>query len=160
MKGDMSIFRLDAPLRRGITLIEASAGTGKTYGIASLFVRLVAEEGIAIDRILVVTFTEAATLELRTRLRARLEEALALLHGERSGDDPGLASLLVCDAPTLELRARRIEAAARSFDRAAVSTIHGFCQRMLALHGFEAGVELERELIADLAPVLEELVTD
>ncbi len=156
-----NVFRLDGPLERGITLVEASAGTGKTYGIASLFVRLVAESAVPVDRILVVTFTEAATLELRTRLRARLDDARALLRGEARGDDPGLAALLAgCDEREREARSRRVEAAALAFDRAAISTIHGFCQRMLALHAFEAGVDLERELVTDVGPILDELVAD
>ncbi len=63
----------------GLNLIEASAGTGKTYAIANLVVRLVAEQGLAINQILIVTFTEAATAELRSRVRARLQAAYALL---------------------------------------------------------------------------------
>ena len=62
----------------GVTMLEASAGTGKTYGIASIVLRLVVEEGLGIDQILVVTFTEAATAELRERVRRRLRDALAL----------------------------------------------------------------------------------
>jgi exodeoxyribonuclease V beta subunit len=104
MSEPMRLHRPDAALRRGVTLIEASAGTGKTYNLASLFVRLVAEEDVPVDRILVVTFTEAATLELRTRLRRRLDEALEVVRGGGDEGDVGLAPLAVGDDATLAAR--------------------------------------------------------
>ena len=70
------------------TLLEASAGTGKTYTIGGLFVRLVAEEGLGVESILVVTFTEAATADLRQRIRERVRHALAVVRGEEQpGED-------------------------------------------------------------------------
>ncbi|HQP38695.1 MAG TPA: UvrD-helicase domain-containing protein, partial [Polyangiaceae bacterium] len=65
-------FSATAPLTQQPVLVEASAGTGKTYGITNLVLRLVAEKAITVDRILVVTFTDAATSELRDRVRKRL----------------------------------------------------------------------------------------
>ena len=77
---------LDVPIA-GTQLIEASAGTGKTWTIAALFLRLVLLEHMAVDKILVVTFTNPAAAELKTRLRARLDDALRELQGLSDGDD-------------------------------------------------------------------------
>src|SRR5262245_14873853 len=76
---------LDAALE-GSTLVEASAGTGKTFAIATLFVRLLVERGLNVDQILVVTFTEAATAELRDRVRSRLGQALSSFERDESND--------------------------------------------------------------------------
>ena len=78
---------------RGVSLVEASAGTGKTYAIAMLVLRLVVEEGIPLERLLVVTFTKAATAELRERIRKRLLEARDLLRGQADAADLTLAKL-------------------------------------------------------------------
>src|SRR5262249_52650088 len=113
----------------GVALVDASAGTGKTHTIATLFVRLVLERALEVDRILVVTFTKAATAELRDRIRRRLGEALQAFETGRSAD-PTLAELVrrTRDAG----RARKLLAVAvASADQAAVLTIHGFCQRVL-----------------------------
>src|SRR5690606_10515869 len=75
-------------LDSGSTLIEASAGTGKTYTLAGMVVRLVAERGLALGQILVVTFTEAATPELRERVRSRIRDAVVFLEEGRPGKDP------------------------------------------------------------------------
>ncbi|MCF7522175.1 exodeoxyribonuclease V subunit beta [Neisseria sp. ZJ106] len=135
-------------------LIEASAGTGKTYGIAALFTRLILLEQLAVDRILVVTFTKAATAELKTRLRARLDEALQVL--EHAPDDEPFSdgiSEYCCQhhendefLPALLLKALeqesrnrlivRLKAAISRFDNAAIYTIHGFCQRVLRDYAF------------------------
>ena len=72
-----------APLDGGVTLIEASAGTGKTYSITGLILRLILEKHLPIRDILAVTFTEAATQELRDRIRRRLQSALEDLHQRR-----------------------------------------------------------------------------
>ena len=129
---------------RGTNLIEASAGTGKTYSIAALFARLVLLERQSVDKILVVTFTEAATAELKTRLRARLEEAAEVL--KRVPDAAGQPEILRAECgddflfdllrqaldkePQARLRLR-LAAAVSHFDKAAIYTIHGFCQRVL-----------------------------
>ena len=125
---------------RGTHLVEASAGTGKTYAIATLFVRLVAELGHPVDRILVVTFTEAAAAELRDRIRRRLREA-------RARTEEGLA-------------ARRLDLAIRTFDEASISTIHGFCHRVLHDSAFETGVAFDTELVANQQPLLDLAVRD
>ena len=131
-------------------LVEASAGTGKTYTIETLFVRLLLERSLTVSQILVVTFTNAATAELRHRIRTRVRDVLATT-------DRALAA-----APTDPLRARRelLLQALRDFDEAAIFTIHGFCQRVLQQHAFESGVGFDVELITDQRPLLEEIVHD
>lgn len=146
------------PLEHGTTLIEASAGTGKTYSLAALFLRLVLEEGVPVGSILAVTYTTAATAELRERIRALLHAALGEL---KSGapENPVIARYLAEHADT-QPDVRALELAAQSFDEAQIFTIHGFCQRMLQEHAFESGVRYGAELITDARPLLEETAAD
>ena len=149
MKGEMEIF--DAArvgLRRGINLVEASAGTGKTYAIAMLVLRLVAEEAIPIEQILVVTFTKAATAELRERIRRRLVEARDVLRGEVDGVPDKVLLAWADNASDRQTFLSRLQQAVSEIDRAAILTIHGFCQRMLQEQALES-----RQLFAvDLVP--------
>jgi len=154
------IWSAVAPLERGIALIEASAGTGKTYNITSLVLRLVAEEGAPIERILVVTYTRAATAELRERIRGRLVEAVEALAQEEPPEDPVLAHLWSVPAAERSVRLRRLGVALESFDQALISTIHGFCQRMLQQNAFESGVAFDLELVPDTQAIVEEIVDD
>ena len=153
----------------GSRLIEASAGTGKTYTIAMLYVRLVLGHGddnafsspLNPSQILVVTFTNAATQELRERIRRRLNEAAqCFLESEDKHD-----ALLV------ELRkgftkqkwpacARRLQLASESMDEAAVSTIHAWCYRMLREHAFDSGSLFTQTLETDHSELLAEVVRD
>ncbi len=135
-----------APLS-GTTLIEASAGTGKTYTIAGLFVRLVLELDLAVDQILVVTYTTAATAELRTRIRSRLIQTRQALARGRS-EDPFIGGL-ICASPDPGAAAARLDGVLADFDRAAIVTIHGFCQRLLHEHAFETGTVYDAELMTD-----------
>lgn len=146
------------PLERGTTLIEASAGTGKTYSIAALYLRLVLEEGLAVSSILAVTYTTAATKELRERVRARLHAAArALAEGDRT--DPILARYI--DAhPDVKPGIRALTLAGQSFDDARIFTIHGFCQRVLQERAFESGARYGAELTPDARPLLEEVAAD
>ena len=135
----------------GSSLIEASAGTGKTFNIAALFARLVLLEHMPVDAILVVTFTKAATAELKTRLRTRLNQALALLQNTLPAEqnDPVLQQLIDYaraqeDENSLILR---LQAAITQFDRAAVYTIHGFCQRVLTDYAFLCQTPFDTETI-------------
>jgi exodeoxyribonuclease V beta subunit len=143
---------------RGLTAIEASAGTGKTFTIEQLYLRLVVEEGYDVASILVVTYTKAATAELRTRIRRRLERAAEVLAGRKASTafydelrtriaDPGEA-------------VRAIERALQGFDEAAIFTIHGFCQRVLAERAFESGVAFDAEVVPDQDDLLLEVVDD
>ncbi len=155
------------PLPRGVTLLEASAGTGKTYSITSLYVRLVIEEGVKVDEILAVTFTQAATAELTTRIRKRLGEAHRILHDHArlediASKDEVLAHLarLPSDGEAAKDYAERARAAVEGFDRANITTIHGFCQRMLSQHALEAQVPFGVELIEDQAQLIQEIADD
>jgi exodeoxyribonuclease V beta subunit len=135
---------LDMPLA-GTRLIEASAGTGKTYTLATIVTRLVVERGMRIGQVLAVTYTEAATQELRERLRQRLSLLARVAAGALLPDDDAEVALcrrLVERQQQFEdpvaLR-QRLQRAARELDTAAVHTIHGFCTRVLADHALETG---------------------
>ena len=143
---------------QGTHLVEASAGTGKTYTIATLFLRLLVELELAVDRILVVTFTEAAAAELRDRIRHRLLAACRELEGSHGGDP--LLSRWVKARPDPERDRARLRLALRSFDEAAISTIHGFCHKVLHESAFETGTPFESELVANEQPLIEEVVAD
>ncbi|HSB70477.1 MAG TPA: exodeoxyribonuclease V subunit beta [Candidatus Methylomirabilis sp.] len=142
----------------GTVRIEASAGTGKTHTLADLYLRLVAEGGRSVDQILVVTYTVAATGELRDRIRGRLAEARAHLTGQPTGD-PVLRRLRE-RSEERGAAARRLAEAVRSFDAAAVFTIHGFCQRVLTECAFESGQPFSSELLPDEHDLLQEVVDD
>jgi exodeoxyribonuclease V beta subunit len=142
----------------GTVRIEASAGTGKTHTLADLYLRLVAEGGRSVDQILVVTYTVAATGELRDRIRRRLAEARAHFEG-RPADDPIVRGLRE-RSQERGAAARRLAEAVRSFDEAAVFTIHGFCQRMLAEFAFESGQPFTSELLPDEHDLLQGVVDD
>ncbi len=146
----------------GTTLIEASAGTGKTYTITTLYVRLLLERALQPSEILVVTYTNAATAELRGRIRRRVHEALAALDRDDALGDATLDALLQQRRAhgTLEADRRTLTAALCAFDEAAIFTIHGFCQRMLQEHAFESGVPFDAQLVTDQAPLRDEVVRD
>ena len=147
MVQDFRVERLPLP-PQGTHLIEASAGTGKTYSIAALFTRLVVLEGWAPENILVVTFTEAATAELKNRLRARLGEVLAALQEENGTPPDEFLQTLLQQALAKQERSKlilQLQAALSGFDTAAIYTIHGFCLRVLGDYAFLCGVPFELE---------------
>jgi exodeoxyribonuclease V beta subunit len=151
---------LEEPLD-GFRLIEASAGTGKTHTLADLYLRLVLEGGRTVDRILVVTFTVAATAELRDRIRTRLEAAReAFLAGAPAGPRDDVLAGLLARSPERAAAARRLAQAVQGFDEAAILTIHGFCQRVLRESAFESGQPFEAELVPDEGEILQEVVDD
>ena len=157
---------LDIPLH-GVQLIEASAGTGKTFTLATLVTRLVVERGLRIGQILAVTFTEAATQELRKRIRERLQLTLALLDAPASEDERAEAALTrqllrshrARGEESDESLRRRLHQATLETDLAAIFTIHGFCARVLREHALESGqgfdaatlLTNDRDLRAELA---------
>ncbi len=153
-----AVFDLTESPLGGVNLIEASAGTGKTYALAGLYLRLVTEARLAVDEILVVTFTVAATEELRGRIRARLAGALEAFTRGDAGGDPLLGRLL--DRVPAERARADLQHALREFDQAAVFTIHGFCQRVLQEHAFESGASFDAELLPDPSDLLREAVRD
>ena len=147
---------LSFPLH-GSRLIEASAGTGKTWTIAALVLRLVLGHGggqpLMPAQILVMTFTRAATRELSSRIRARLAQAAQCFRGLAPvpADDPFLAALLqhYAPGPQREHAAWRLALAAEAMDEAAVFTIDAWCQRMLREHAVDSGQLDEEELSTD-----------
>ena len=146
MGSDRRIMTQDFDVRNcnleGVTVVEAGAGTGKTYNIAEIYLRLLLEGHVdSLEQILVVTFTDAATAELRMRLRARLEEAR-----QTYWDDEGRRKILV--------------KALADFDRAPVFTIHGFCQRMLNENAFESGIRYGKELRGTCSDIVEGAYAD
>jgi exodeoxyribonuclease V beta subunit len=151
---------LSGPLPTGLTVIEASAGTGKTYALAGLAVRAVAERGLAASELCIVTFTEAATAELRGRVRTRLVDAAAhLAAGAPATTDDVLHAVGTdrggpLDPDERERRHRNLAAAVADFDAATISTIHGFCSRVVASGGGRSGPITDddtdiRELVVD-----------
>ncbi len=140
---------MEVPLH-GTTLIEASAGTGKTYTITTLFLRLLLESRATVDQIVVVTFTVAATEELRIKLTARILEAVNWLKqapGDESDDDPVLAGVLKQHDRQESLQLL-LDVSAR-LDELAVYTIDSMCMRVLQDFAFESGLPMRMEFIAD-----------
>ncbi|HEY8585285.1 MAG TPA: exodeoxyribonuclease V subunit beta [Rhodanobacter sp.] len=156
---------LTMPLQ-GIRLIEASAGTGKTWTIAALYLRLVLGryelgQPLLPPQILVLTFTKAATAELRERIRVRLAEAAEAFRGHLVSDD-FLRDLIdqYPDPDDRAVAARQLELAAQWMDEAAVHTIHGWSQRMLGQHAFDSGHPFVQEVSSDESELLGEAVRD
>lgn len=139
----------------GPRLVEASAGTGKTHAITTLVVRLVVERGLSIEDILVVTFTEAATAELRARIRKRLRTALVAAAGEET-DDVEVATIVRRHPDARS----RLAVALTNIDRAAVHTIHGFCHRTLLDSAFDSGARFDVELLTETQGLLDEVLFD
>jgi exodeoxyribonuclease V beta subunit len=160
-----SLNPLQLPLQ-GSQLIEASAGTGKTWTIAALVVRLVLGHGCAARapaEILVMTFTKAATRELSDRIRRRLVEAAACFRGGPAPAGDGFITALVEDFPAGPARERaawQLAMAAEAMDDAAVHTIDAWCQRMLREHAFDSGCLFDEELQAHEAALRAEAVRD
>lgn len=157
---------LELPLD-GVRLIQASAGTGKTYTLATLVQRLVVERGLRIGQVLAVTYTEAATQELRKRIRQRLQLTLDVLDAPSAADEPPataltrdiLAAHRAGGGESEAALRRRLREAVLEIDLAAIHTIHGFCARVLREHALESGQAFaspellgnERDLRAELA---------
>ncbi|MDT8311479.1 MAG: UvrD-helicase domain-containing protein, partial [Methylophaga sp.] len=141
----MKSFDLQQTALQDSNLIEASAGTGKTYTLAGLYLRLILEQQLNIEQILVVTYTRAATQELRDRLRQKLSDARHELLKNPAEHQADL---------------KRLNLAIQSFDEAAIFTIHSFCQQVLKDFAFESGSRFEMELIGDDAQMLQDVTDD
>jgi exodeoxyribonuclease V beta subunit len=169
MSGVQQPLALRFPLK-GSQLIEASAGTGKTFTISALYLRLVLGHGgeasgfgqeLLPPQILVVTFTDAATKELRDRIRTRLAEAARFFRQEIEAPDALIADLRNEFAPERWAGcASRLDIAAQWMDEAAVSTIHSWCQRMLREHAFDSGSLFTQSLETDHSDLLGEVLRD
>ena len=150
-----TIFDAASTDLRGRLVIEASAGTGKTWSLSRIVMRLVAEEGFPIGSILLVTFTKAATEELKSRVKELLTDASDALSGLEDWPDNDASDL----APfmkrwkaaglTVSDCAKRLTAAVDNFDDASVYTIHGFCREMLDKCLFSQGGQFDCEFGAD-----------
>jgi exodeoxyribonuclease V beta subunit len=147
-------------LAQGISLIEASAGTGKTYTIAMLVLRFVVELDVAIDQLLIVTFTKAATEELKDRIRQRLAEAKRAVAGHQGAIDGNLINWLQSLDMASELIRKRLEMALLNIDQAGIFTIHGFCQRVLKEHALESGQLFDVVLTDELALIKQSCADD
>ncbi|MEF3065664.1 exodeoxyribonuclease V subunit beta [Pandoraea apista] len=171
---DLDVFHCNLD---GICLIEASAGTGKTWNICALYVRLLLEKQLTVEQILVVTFTNAATAELRERIRGRLAGLVAAMapvfggEGDEPNEDPEsaedefpdfdpdasddplfnvmIAGLIERGEMTPKAIRDCLQTALRAFDQASIHTIHGFCQRALSEVPFAAGLPFAYELVPD-----------
>lgn len=153
---------LDMPLS-GLRLVEASAGTGKTFTLAGLYLRLLIEKRLEVRDILVMTFTRAATQELRERIRARLARAAEIANDKSLVDESNpedAITLKLLEASQEESIAPRLAEAAARMDEATITTIHGFSQMAVAENAFESGIAFDRGEQTEDQPLLEEAVTD
>ncbi|HYJ26241.1 MAG TPA: UvrD-helicase domain-containing protein [Nocardioides sp.] len=158
----MDTFDIAADLRPGTTLLEASAGTGKTWTIAALVTKHVASGEVRLDEMLVVTFTRAASQELRERVRRQLDEAVQLLTDPGRRDPANRLHDWLLDATGAELvdRLERLTAALVSFDAATIATIHQFCQLVLRSLGVAGDTDASATLVEDLEQLTTEAVDD
>jgi exodeoxyribonuclease V beta subunit len=162
--GDVPAFDVCGPLPSGVTVLEASAGTGKTFTIAGLAARYVAE-GTPLEHLLLVTFTRMATGELRDRVRRRLVTAehglgRALAGVAAPAGDTVLALLATGSHDEVERRRRNLATALADFDAATIATTHGFCQHVLSSLGVAGDVELDVTFTDDVRDLVQEVVDD
>ncbi|MDA4107321.1 exodeoxyribonuclease V subunit beta [Mycobacterium holsaticum DSM 44478] len=161
----MSMQRFDLlgtlPAERSTTVLEASAGTGKTFTLAGLVTRYVAEGVATLDQMLLITFGRAATQELRDRVRRQIVDAVAAF------DDPSLAGdnqvvqyLLDCGADEYAERRQRLRDALAAFDAATIATTHQFCQTVLRSLGVAGDTDAGVELVESLDELTTEIVDD
>ncbi|MBF0751106.1 MULTISPECIES: exodeoxyribonuclease V subunit beta [unclassified Pasteurella] len=156
-----------------VNLIEASAGTGKTYTIGSLYLRLLLQAGeknfsrpLNVEEILVVTFTEMATEELKQKIRERIIDAIQKLsvyaetQSESAFKDDDFLTALSQHIDDLPLAIQRLKLAEQNMDLAAIFTIHGFCRRMLMQYAFYSGVHFNLELVKDQSDLLKQFANE
>jgi exodeoxyribonuclease V beta subunit len=158
-------FDLTGPLPTGTTVLEASAGTGKTYTIAALAARYLAEGLVTLDQLMLVTFGRMATNELRLRVRERLVAletrlAAAVAGAPPSVLDPLEALLTRIDIEELRRRHRRISQALADFDSATIATTHEFCLQMLDGLGVLGDQEPQARFVDHLGDLTREVGTD
>jgi len=152
-------FSIGEEMTSGRLSIEASAGTGKTFTLAAVAVRCIAESEVSASQLLVVTFTRAATSELRSRVRGRLVEAESFLNQESppASEDELLQHLARTDRPA---RLERIRRAIREFDSATITTIHGFAGQILSSLGSTSGTDPDAVLQNDEEDLCASACTD
>jgi exodeoxyribonuclease V beta subunit len=150
-------FELDGPLPHGRLAIEASAGTGKTFTLSTLAARYVAEDGVPINELLIVTFTRAAAAELKDRVRARLVEFANSLKSATEPDDALLAQIWSEDR---QIRLHRVRTAITEFDAATITTIHGFAQQVIGTLGSTVLTDPDAVLVDDTEAIGRQVATD
>ena len=146
-------------LRTGRWAVQASAGTGKTFALASLATRFVAERAVPPSELLVVTFTRAATSELRARVRDQMTEAAAVLAGNLPcpEGDVLMHHLMAMDR---DERLGRLRRAVTEFDAATITTIHGFATQVRGMLGVSSTVDAEARLVGDVYELIEQSCAD
>ncbi|KPF67936.1 hypothetical protein IP84_11885 [beta proteobacterium AAP99] len=147
----------------GVSLVEASAGTGKTWNICGLYARLLLERSLTVDQILVVTFTQAATAELRDRIRNRLHALRGALDAPEAADPLSgalLDRLRFKQGRTEEQIRQALDRALLDFDKASITTIHGFCQRALGDIPLSMGEPLDQDLTESDEELVDEVAWD
>lgn len=150
---EFSLF--DCPLS-GVTLVEAGAGTGKTYNIASLYLRLLFEKKLKPSEILVLTYTDAAASELKSRIRNRIKDCIMVLEGDLdSKEEPFLSEVY---RRYSKGNLPELYRALYQFDEAPVATMHGFCQRLLKEDPLAFGVSPDFDILTDETVVLQEVI--
>ncbi|RIJ79107.1 exodeoxyribonuclease V subunit beta [Nakamurella silvestris] len=153
-------FDIGGPLPTGTSVLEASAGTGKTYTVGALVARYIAEGLADLDQLLVVTFGRAASQELRERVRFQLVAAEAALRDPSAAAgsaDPLIAALAAAEP---EVRRRRLARALADFDAATIVTTHQFCQQVLVGLGTAGDSDPATVLVDDLDDLVVEVVDD
>ncbi len=157
-------FDVCGPLPAGTTLLEASAGTGKTFTIAALATRYVAEGYAELPDLMLVTFSRAATQDLRVRVRERLvsaERGLGDPARARAAEDDSLLCLLAAGTDEeVGLRRSRLSRALAGFDGATIATTHGFCRQMLAGLGMTGDMESDSTFVEHIDDLVREVVDD
>ncbi|GAB3825907.1 UvrD-helicase domain-containing protein [Kribbella italica] len=158
----MDSFDLLGPLPTGTTVLEASAGTGKTYALAGLVTRYVAEGAARLDEMLLITFGRAASQELRERVRSQISDAeQALADPKAWHDDPGLLGHLARGSDDeVAGRHSRLRDALANFDAATIATTHQFCQLVLRSLGVAGDTDAGVTLVEDLTDLVTEVVDD
>ncbi len=150
---------LTVPLR-GTHLVEAGAGTGKTHGLTALVLRLLVEGAVVPEQLALVTFTDAATRELRARARTRLALLAERLAGRAPRSDDAQVEALVERHANDDAARRRVEVARMSWDDATVATIHGFCRRLLGDFSLETGASFTDVEPSDGSQVMQRAIED
>lgn len=152
---------IDTPLVPGVTLLEASAGTGKTFAIAGLYLRHLVANELPVGKILVVTFTRAATAELRRRIRNLLALARRIAEGRSDGGNPDAALVrAILDGRDMDKMRVLFRLALEAFETAPICTIDSFCQRALQEHAFVTRTLFDAEFAADVTEARRSVVDD
>ncbi|MDR8391586.1 exodeoxyribonuclease V subunit beta [Aliifodinibius sp. S!AR15-10] len=147
-------------LLEGQHLVEASAGTGKTYNITSLFIRCILDREMDVDEILVLTYTKAATAELKERIMERIKESIMALKKEKAPEKDEFLLQLLEHIDQQDEAINQLDKALHNFDEASIFTIHSFCQRALQEQSFLSGIVFDTELITDDTELIQEVIDD